>query len=85
MKNLVYEGDATSHGGKVLTGSDRVKVKGRRAARIGDRVSCPIHGDNEIIEGSDRVMDGARALSRGGDHTQCGAVLIASFGEAQVR
>ncbi|HKU25190.1 MAG TPA: PAAR domain-containing protein [Candidatus Sulfotelmatobacter sp.] len=85
MKNLVYEGDATSHGGTILTGSDRVKVKGRRAARIGDRVSCPIHGDNEIVEGSDRMMDGARALSRGGDHTQCGAVFIASSGEAQVR
>ena len=85
MKNLVYEGDATSHGGAILTGSDRVKVKGRRAARIGDGVSCPIHGDNEVVEGSDRMMDGARALSRGGDHTQCGAVLIASSGEAQVR
>ncbi len=85
MKDLAYEGDATSHGGKILTGSNRITVKGRRAARIGDRVSCPIHGDNEIVEGSDRVMDGTTPLSRDGDHTRCGAVLIASSGGAQVR
>ncbi len=85
MKNLVYEGDATSHGGKILTGSDRIKVKGRRAARIGDKVSCPIHGDNEIVEGSGRMRDGITPLSRDGDHTRCGAILIASSGGAQVR
>jgi uncharacterized Zn-binding protein involved in type VI secretion len=85
MKNLAYEGDATSHGGKILTGADRIKVKGRRAARVGDKVSCPIHGDNEIVEGSDRMKDGTTPLSRDGDRTRCGAVLIASSNEAQVR
>ncbi|WP_034176220.1 PAAR domain-containing protein [Burkholderia ambifaria] len=85
MKNLAYEGDATSHGGKVLTGSDHIKVKGRRAARIGDKVSCPIHGDNEIVEGSSRMKDGMTQLSRDGDRTRCGAVLIASSSGARVR
>ncbi|MFM0327921.1 PAAR domain-containing protein [Caballeronia glebae] len=85
MKNLIYEGDATSHGGKVLTGTDRIKVKGRRAARVGDMVSCPIHGDNPIVEGSHRIKDGAIPISRDGDHTQCGAYLIASTSGASVR
>ncbi|KVK88866.1 hypothetical protein WJ47_03490 [Burkholderia ubonensis] len=85
MKNLVYEGDATSHGGKILTGSDRIKVKGRRAARVGDKVSCPIHGDNEIVEGSGRMKDGTTPISRDGDHTRCGATLISSSSGAQVR
>ncbi|KVL28140.1 hypothetical protein WT21_03375 [Burkholderia territorii] len=85
MKNLAYEGDATSHGGKILTGSDRIKVKGRRAARIGDKVSCPIHGDNEIVEGSGRMKDGATPISRDGDHTGCGAILVASSAGVQVR
>ncbi|WP_244306233.1 PAAR domain-containing protein [Paraburkholderia lacunae] len=31
-----YEGDSTSHGGKILGGSDGIRIKGRRAARIGD-------------------------------------------------
>ena len=85
MKNLEYEGDATSHGGKILTGSDRIKVKGRRAARIGDKVSCPIHGENEITEGSTSMKDGSTPISRDGDHTQCGAWLIASSDGARVR
>ncbi|MCA8031642.1 PAAR domain-containing protein [Burkholderia arboris] len=85
MKNLAYEGDATTHGGRVLTGSDRIKLKGRRAARIGDKVSCPIHGDNEIVEGSSRMKDGTTQLSRDGDHTRCGAVLNASSSGARVR
>ncbi|MDR5827218.1 PAAR domain-containing protein [Caballeronia sp. LP006] len=78
MKNLAYEGDVTSHGGNILSGSNRIKVKGRRAARIGDFVSCPIHGDNRIVEGSKRIKDGIASLSRDGDHTECGAYLIAS-------
>jgi uncharacterized Zn-binding protein involved in type VI secretion len=85
MKNLVYEGDITSHGGKILTGSDRIKVKGRRAARIGDIVSCPIHGDNEIVEGCSSMKDGNVPLSRDGDRTRCGSVLIASSDGAKVR
>jgi uncharacterized Zn-binding protein involved in type VI secretion len=78
-KKLAYEGDSTSHGGKILTGSDRIKVKGRRAARVGDMVSCPIHGNNEIAEG------GSIPLSRAGDHTQCGSFLIATSDGATVR
>jgi uncharacterized Zn-binding protein involved in type VI secretion len=85
MKNLVYENDSNSHGGKVLTGTDRIKVKGRRAARIGDTVSCPIHGDNRIIEGGPRIKAGTTLLARDGDHTECGAYLIASSSGASVR
>lgn len=85
MKNLIYEGDATSHGGKVLTGSNRIKVKGRRAARVGDTVSCPIHGDNVIVEGSGKIKDGTTPYAFEGNHTRCGAELIASIGVVQVR
>ena len=85
MKKLVCEFDSTSHGGKVLSGSDRIKVKGRRVAKIAVLVSCPIHGDNEIVEGSDHMKDAGTPLSRDGDATQCGSVLIASTGGATVR
>jgi uncharacterized Zn-binding protein involved in type VI secretion len=84
MKNLAYEGDSTSHGGKILTGSDRINVRGRRAARVGDMVSCPLHGDNEIVEGGSSMKDGDVPLSRGGDRTRCGSVLIASSDGAKV-
>jgi len=85
MKKLAYEGDSTSHGGKILNGSERISVKGRRAARVGDTVSCPIHGDNEITEGSANMKDGNIPLARDGDHTRCGSVLIASSDGARVR
>ncbi|MBP0630867.1 MULTISPECIES: PAAR domain-containing protein [unclassified Cupriavidus] len=85
MTNLAYEGDSTSHGGKILTGSDRIKVNGRRAARQGDLVSCPIHGENRIIGGSTRLTDGSVPLACGGHETECGSVLIATSPGATVR
>lgn len=84
MSNLILEGDFTSHGGKVISGSDRIKIHGRRAARKGDLVSCPLHGDNEIIEGSDRMKDGNMPLALDGHHARCGSILIASSGVAKV-
>jgi uncharacterized Zn-binding protein involved in type VI secretion len=85
MSSFILEGDATSHGGKVITGSDRIKIRGRRAARKGDIVSCPLHGDNEIIEGSDRMQDRGVPLALDGHHARCGCVLIASSGAARIR
>lgn len=85
MTNFAYEGDVTTHGGKILTGSGRIKVNGRRAARAGDLVSCPIHGDNPIVSGSSRMTDAGVPLVRDGDVTQCGSVLIARTSDATVR
>jgi uncharacterized Zn-binding protein involved in type VI secretion len=85
VKNLACENDDTTHGGKILTGSDRIKVKGRRAARVGDIVSCPIHGDNPITSGSARMTDAGVPLARDGDQTECGSVLIATSEGATVR
>jgi uncharacterized Zn-binding protein involved in type VI secretion len=85
MSSFIVEGDSTSHGGKVISGSDRIKIRGRRAARKGDIVSCPVHGDNEIIEGSDRMKDAGVPLALDGHRTQCGCVLIASSGAARIR
>ncbi|KVD93235.1 hypothetical protein WS63_06815 [Burkholderia stagnalis] len=78
MPNVIYIGDETSHGGKVLTGSSRVKLNGRGAARKTDKVSCPMCGDNEIAEGNNRMLDGNLPLAFHGYKTRCGAVLIAS-------
>ncbi|MFK0376413.1 PAAR domain-containing protein [Pandoraea sp. NPDC090278] len=84
MNNLAYEGDATTHGGTVLSGTERITVNGRRAAHVGARVSCPIHGENEIVEGNRRMKFGTTLLSCDGHRTRCGAHLIASSGGAKV-
>ncbi|MDR5735836.1 PAAR domain-containing protein [Caballeronia sp. LZ025] len=80
MPNLIYVGDTTSHGGVVLTGSSRVSLNGRGAARKTDRVSCPRCGENEIVEGDAQMKDGDLPLSFHGHHTRCGATLISSNG-----
>jgi uncharacterized Zn-binding protein involved in type VI secretion len=85
MSSFVLEGDSTSHGGRVISGSDRIKVRGRRAARKGDLVSCPLHGDNEIVEGSDRMKEGDIPFALDGHRARCGCVLIASSGAARIR
>jgi uncharacterized Zn-binding protein involved in type VI secretion len=78
MPSVIYVGDKTSHGGVVLTGSFRITLNGRGAARKFDKVSCPRCGDNEIVEGNDRMRDGDIPLAFHGHKTRCGAVLLAS-------
>jgi uncharacterized Zn-binding protein involved in type VI secretion len=48
-------------------------------------VSCPLHGDNEIIEGTDRMKDSDLPLVLDGHRARCGCVLIASSGAARIR
>ncbi|ETS29623.1 PAAR motif protein [Photorhabdus khanii NC19] len=86
LRSVVREGDATSHGGKVLAGEESLKILGKRVARIGDPVSCPKCGGNQtIIEGTPGVKcpdDQMVALE--GMKTSCGATLIASQALFQV-
>lgn len=75
---LIRVGDPTSHGGTVLEGSDNFVIDGKPVARVGDKVSCPIHGDTVIDSGSDSYVTDARPTAREGDKTACGAILNAT-------
>ena len=81
MSNVIRLGDATSHGGKVVSVSAlHVTVEGIAVARVGDVCSCPIKGhDNCTIAEGDphHVVEGLRVAYEG-CKTTCGAVLIAS-------
>lgn len=83
MRNVIRLGDATSHGGKVVSVSARhITVEGIAVARVGDACSCPIKGhDNCTIAEGDphHVVDGI-PVAYAGCKTTCGAVLIASTG-----
>ncbi|WP_042587813.1 PAAR domain-containing protein [Burkholderia sp. MSHR3999] len=59
--------------------SDTMDVMGRKAARRGDLVSCPIegHGVNPIIEGSDMILDNGVPIALHGHRCACGCQLIA--------
>lgn len=83
MRNVIRLGDATSHGGMVVSVSaSHVTVEGIAVARLGDVCSCPIKGhDNCTIAEGDphHVVDGV-PVAYAGHKTSCGAVLIASTG-----
>ena len=73
-------GDATSHGGHVVTGRDQSTVLGRAVACVGDKCTCPRsgHKDCVIIEGDEKVQIDGRAVAFDGHKTSCGATLISS-------
>ncbi len=71
-------GDATSHGGLIVTGAMRTFVNGRPVARMGDLHACPIpgHSVNPIVTGSLDTFTEGRPNARIGDVTACGAVIV---------
>jgi uncharacterized Zn-binding protein involved in type VI secretion len=86
VPSAVRQGDASSHGGTVLSGASKVTIAGAPAARVGDSHSCPLrgHGTRPIASGSGKVtIQGARA-ARTGDVTGCGASLIAGQSKVSI-
>ena len=84
-KRHVVLGDATTHGGSVISASGTYRINGRRAALSGDMVSCPIkgHGVTPIIAGRS-ARNGGRAMAATGDRCGCGATVIGS-GSVKIR
>ncbi|RJG06128.1 PAAR domain-containing protein [Noviherbaspirillum cavernae] len=78
---FIVIGDSTSHGGTVVSGAATTDTQGKRIARVGDKVTCPIkgHGGTTVIASGDPtvIIDGSPA-ARHGDKTACGATLISS-------
>lgn len=70
------ENDATTHGGKVIKASGSFTIDGRRVARLGDLVLCPMHGVNPIIEGDTATLDEGLPLALHGHRSACGSALI---------
>lgn len=81
MKNVIRLGDATSHGGNVLSSSaTHFKVHGVPVACVGDTCSCPLPGHNgcTITTGSPHHLIGGKRIAFDGDNLSCGAQLISS-------
>ncbi len=74
---LIRLGDKTSHGGTVVEASLVSDIGGIGIARLGDKVSCPVHGDQTIATGDMTMLVDGKPVARHGDETGCGAKLIA--------
>lgn len=80
MPNVVRLDDPTSHGGKVTkVMAKNFTVGGIPVARIGDKCSCPIHGDGVIVQGEPRHTISDRSVAYEGHRTTCGALLISTI------
>lgn len=78
-------GDRTTHGGQVLTGDDKRLVDGRKIARVGDIVSCPIHGNNPIISTTASAdYSTTKQVARLSSRTKCGSVIITGSDKGRV-
>lgn len=81
---IVRFGDATSHGGRVVSASPTHSISGIGIARLGDKVVCPMpgHGVNIIIEGAPTYLIGGRMVALHGHKCACGCTLISSMATA---
>jgi len=84
-KPVILVGDSTSHGGTVQAGSQHFLVDGKGVARVGDKVSCPIHGDTVINRGSETYVTDGKPTARDGDTTACGGTLHATQNHYLIR
>jgi uncharacterized Zn-binding protein involved in type VI secretion len=76
MPECARIGDAISHGGSIIQGSDNVFAEGSGVARIGDAVYCAKHKTQTIVSGSGSVFTNGRGTARVGDSISCGATII---------
>ncbi len=67
------QGDPTTHGGAITSGSPRVLIGGRPAASVGDTHACPVagHVGGPITTGSANVLVVGRPAARQGDVATC--------------
>lgn len=84
MPAIIRLNDPTSHGGKVASvTAAHFTVGGIGVARVGDRCTCPVHGDGTITEGhSHHTIDGIQVAYEG-HTTSCGATLQATVDKFQ--
>lgn len=82
MIDLTRLGDMTDHGGEVVRESDIMRYDGRRVARKGDLVTCPLHSDinpNVFLEGDGNFADAGVSDVRHGQQATCDCHLKSSL------
>lgn len=75
MPQVARIGDLISHGGSIIEGSPTVNANSIPVARLGDAVTCNLHGAQTITSASPTVSADGIAVARLGDSVSCGAVI----------
>ncbi|MFI8415932.1 PAAR domain-containing protein [Serratia sp. NPDC078593] len=82
MFGVIRVGDTTTHGGTVLEGSSGVQFMGKNVSCVGDKVSCPHHGETYICEGDEGAKINGKPIALHGHRCGCGCTLITSLSNA---
>jgi uncharacterized Zn-binding protein involved in type VI secretion len=77
MPQVARLGDASSHGGVIVSSASKTYVNGVLVARVGDSHSCPIpgHGVTPITNGSGNFTCEGAVTAVIGSVCGCGAVI----------
>ena len=73
---VARRGDTSSHGGSIITSASNTSCEGKLVARVGDILSCPLHGPNPITTGSPNYSTEGKKTARTTSLTGCGASII---------
>lgn len=76
-RTLIVVGDATTGGGRVITGSPATDIEGMPVARVGDKATCPRHQCvATIVSGDITLTFEGQPVARHGDRLSCGCSLM---------
>ncbi|MDH5823547.1 PAAR domain-containing protein [Luteimonas sp. RD2P54] len=74
----IVVGDATSSGGRVITGSPFTDIDGKPVARVNDQAICPLHkGAFPIVDGDSTTIIDGQPVALHGSSLACGCKVLA--------
>ena len=77
-RTWIVVGDATSSGGKVITGSPFTEIDGKAVARVTDQATCPSHkGTFPIVDGHPSLIIDGQPVALHGSKLACGCTVLA--------
>lgn len=77
-KAVARVGDPCTHGATITEGSSSRFANGKAVARLGDKVTCPQHGQTTIVSDcSTTSFADNKAVAVVGSKCACGAVVTA--------
>ena len=78
-KAWIVQGDPTSSGGSVITGSSFTDIDGIPVARIGDQATCPRHkGAFPIVDGDSTMIVDGQPVALHGSSLACGCKVLSA-------
>jgi uncharacterized Zn-binding protein involved in type VI secretion len=73
-------GDTIDHGGSITSSASLTTVDGILVARVGDEVTCEIHGKTVIVDGSGNYNSEGKITAVVGSSCYCGAKINSGSG-----